>query len=77
MPKLPVLSGEEVIRILERVGFEVHYQKGSHVILKQTGPPHTRLPVPMHKTIKRGLLRALIRQAGLTRDEFLRLAGKK
>ena len=77
MPRLPVLSGEEVIRILEQAGFEVHHQKGSHVVLKQTSSPHTRLPVPKHKTIKRGLLRAIIREAGLTRDEFLRLADKK
>lgn len=71
MPKLPILSGKELIRILEKAGFEVQYQKGSHVILKRNRSPHIRLPVPNHKTIKQGLLRAIIREAGLTREEFL------
>lgn len=70
MPKLPVLSGREVIRALQKVGFLIHHQTGSHVILKQTDLPHLRLSVPDHKVIKRGLLRAIIREAGLTREQF-------
>ena len=70
MPKLPVLSGRDVIRALQKAGFAIHHQRGSHVILKQTSPPHLRIPVPDHQTVKRGLLRAIIREAGLTRDQF-------
>ena len=73
MPKLPVLSRRDVIRALQRAGFEIHHQRGSHVILKQTNPPHLRIPVPDHKTIKRGLLRAIIREAGLTPEQFEKL----
>ena len=70
MPKLPVLSGRDVIKVLLKVGFEIHHQTGSHVILKQTRAPHVRLSVPDHKAIKRGLLRAIIREAALTREQF-------
>lgn len=73
MPKLPVLSGQDVVKALQKTGFEIHHQKGSHIILKQVVPPHFRLSVPNHKQIKRGLLRAIIREAGLTREQFLEL----
>lgn len=76
MPKLPVLSGQGVVKALQKAGFEVHHQKGSHIILKQTSPPHIRLSVPNHKEVKRGLLRAIIREAGLTRERFLELLEK-
>lgn len=76
MPKLPVLSGQEVVKALQKAGFQVHHQKGSHIVLKQAVPPYIRLPVPNHKEIKRGLLRAVIREAGLTREEFLELLEK-
>lgn len=73
MPKLPVVSGQDVVRILTKAAFEVHHQKGSHIILKQTSPPFARLSVPDHKELKRGLLVSLIRESGLTRDQFVRL----
>lgn len=76
MGKLPVLSGREVIEALQKAGFQVHHQTGSHVILKQAGPPYIRLSVPDHRTIKRGLLRATIREAGLTRERFEELLEK-
>jgi len=76
MPRLPVLSGRDLVRVLREVGFEVHHQKGSHIILRQSAAPHVRLSVPDHKTLKRGLLRSLIRDAGLTREEFLELVAK-
>jgi len=56
-----------------KAGFEVHHQKGSHIILKQTVAPFARLSVPNHKELKRGLLMSLLRDAGITRDEFTRL----
>ena len=73
MPKLPVVSGQDVVRALAKAGFDVHHQKGSHIILKQTVPPFARLSVPNHKEIKRGLLSSLLREAGLTREQFMAL----
>ena len=73
MARLPVLSGRDVIKALQKAGFEIHHQTGSHVILKQARPPHLRLSVPNHKTIKRGLLRAIVREAGLMREQFEKL----
>ena len=73
MPRLPVLSGQEMVRILAKAGFEVRHQKGSHIILRKVIAPCLTVSVPNHVEIKRGLLRGLIREAGLTRDEFLAL----
>jgi predicted RNA binding protein YcfA (HicA-like mRNA interferase family) len=71
MPKLPVLSGEEVIRMLETLGFERARQKGSHVILRRAG---IGCVVPLHRELKSGTLTGIIRQSGLTADEFLSAA---
>lgn len=65
MPKLKVLSGEEVIRIFEKFGFFVLMQKGSHVKLRRTtslGYKQT-LTVPKHDEIDRGTLTAIFKQA--------------
>jgi predicted RNA binding protein YcfA (HicA-like mRNA interferase family) len=71
--KLPVLSGQELCKLLAKVGYHVDHQTGSHIILRNEHPPHRRLTVPMHREIAKGTLRAIIRQAGLTRSEFLDL----
>jgi predicted RNA binding protein YcfA (HicA-like mRNA interferase family) len=76
MNRLPVLSGRELIKILVKVDFYVHHQTGSHIVLKNTKDPSVRISVPNHKAIKRGLLGAIIEQAGLTREEFLSLIEK-
>lgn len=68
MPKLPVLSGRDVVKALERLGFEQMRQKGSHVILQRAG---VGCVVPLHREIKTGTLAGIIRQAGLTQDEFI------
>ena len=74
MPKLPVLSGREVIRILSKIGFAEKRQKGSHVILiKETEGSKKALVVPLHKEIDPGTLLEIIRQAGLKREEFEKL----
>ncbi len=73
MPKLPVLSGKEIVKALAELGYEADHQTGSHIILRQKDEPHRRLTVPDHKEVAKGTLRAIIRQAGLTREEFLRL----
>ena len=73
MSKLPVVSGADAIRAFARIGYEVDRQRGSHVILRNSNPPFRRLTVPNHKVLAKGTLRALIREAGLTPEEFARL----
>jgi predicted RNA binding protein YcfA (HicA-like mRNA interferase family) len=73
MPKLPVVSGLEVAKALSKIGYEVDHQTGSHLILRQKEYPYRRITVPMHKELAKGTLRAIIRQAGLTVEEFLEL----
>jgi len=73
--KLPVVSGSEAVKAFRKVGYEFDEQHGSHIILRHAAPPHRRLSVPNHKELAKakGTLRALIREAGLTVDEFTRL----
>jgi len=68
--KLPLLSWREVVKVLVKAGFRAVRQKGSHLILAKN---EYVVPVPKHKEIKRGLLTEIIAEAGLTREEFLRL----
>ena len=73
MPKLPIVSGIEVVKALAKIGYEVDHQTGSHMILRHREAPHRRLTVPRHKEIAKGTLRAIITQAGLTVKEFVQL----
>ncbi len=74
MPKLPVVSGRKVIKALKKVGFEERRRKGSHVIVvKETGGGRKAVVVPDHRELDVGTLLEIIRQAGLKRDEFLKL----
>ena len=75
MSELPRFSGREVIKALRKFGYEQDRQKGSHVVLRQTAEPHRRVVVPDHKEVAKGTLRAIIKQVGLTVDEFKRLLG--
>jgi predicted RNA binding protein YcfA (HicA-like mRNA interferase family) len=68
MPKLPILSGAEIIRMLERLGFEQVSQRGSHVVLRRG---EVGCVIPLHKEVKTGTLASLLRQAGVTIDELL------
>jgi predicted RNA binding protein YcfA (HicA-like mRNA interferase family) len=72
MSALPVVSGRECVKALEQVGFHLHHQKGSHMIVKRD-EPKTTISVPNHKELRPGMLRSIIRQAGLTVDEFVSL----
>ena len=73
MPKLPVLSGLEACRILEAYGFAEVRQKGSHVVMqKWLGESTVTVPVPDHRELKPGTLRAIIRQSGLTVQDFIK-----
>ena len=70
MSGLPVVSGRDVVKALAKVEYALDRQRGSHMILRQTSPPHRRLTVPDHTEVAKGTLRAIIRQAGLTVEEF-------
>lgn len=70
MSSLPVVSGREVVKALEKIGYGFDRQRGSHMILRQQDPPHRRLTVPDHTEVAKGTLRTIIRQAGLTVEEF-------
>jgi len=72
--RLPALAPADVIRALERAGFAVRRTRGSHHVLVHASQPHRRVVVPMHaKDIKRGLLHRIIKDAGLSIDQFLAL----
>ena len=72
MPSLPVLSGQEVVRVFESFGWSVARQKSSHIIMTKAGETVT-LSIPNHKEVARGTLRGLIRSANLTVDEFIKV----
>ena len=69
--KLLVVSGKDVIKALSKIGYYVRDQKGSHVHLRH--PYRKPLTVPDHPEIAKGTLRAIIKEAGLTVEEFLDL----
>jgi len=72
--KLPSLSSKELVKALRRAGFEDAPKrgKGSHIALTKSSPGTTRLViVPDRKTLPKGTLRAILEQAGLSREEFL------
>jgi predicted RNA binding protein YcfA (HicA-like mRNA interferase family) len=75
MQKLPLVSGHKAIKALTKAGFEVVGRKGSHVRLKKKTPIKTYIViVPLHPEIKTGTLKSILRQAGLTREEFIKLS---
>ena len=73
MTRMPTLKPREVIAILEKAGYYVDHTTGSHYIMRHPDRPQ-RIPVPYHtKDIKRGVLGSIIKQSGLTQEEFLSL----
>jgi predicted RNA binding protein YcfA (HicA-like mRNA interferase family) len=77
LPKIPPIDPQRLIKVLEKEGFKVVRQKGSHVIL--INEERTRIVIPMHpgKEIKPGLYRAILREAGISREKFLKLLKEK
>jgi len=67
---LPLVSGQEAVRVFTRSGYEIDHQTGSHIILRKVEPPHRRLTIPNHKQLAKGTLRSLIREAGISVEEF-------
>jgi predicted RNA binding protein YcfA (HicA-like mRNA interferase family) len=67
--KLPRISGRECIAALARAGFTVRRQESSHIVLRRDDP-FAQLVVPDHKELDRGTLRAILRQAGISIEQF-------
>ncbi|MBX2997601.1 MAG: type II toxin-antitoxin system HicA family toxin [Caldilineaceae bacterium] len=68
MPKLPIVSGREAIRALERLGFVVVRQRGSHLVMRRGS---SGCVVPNHGELKTGTLAGILKQAGISVDEFI------
>lgn len=68
MPKLPHVSGAEIVRALERLGFAKLRQSGSHVIMRRESKGCV---VPMHTEVKIGTLAGVLRQAEVSQEEFI------
>ena len=73
MPKLPILAGKIIIKKLIKHGYIITRQKGSHVRLRHNDFGFKPITVPLHKTIKPGLLHQILKDAGLTIEEFVNL----
>ncbi len=69
MPKLPVISGTEAIKALERLGFSVVRQRGSHIVLRKGS---SGCVVPNHHELKIGTLTGILKQAGISPDDFIK-----
>ncbi|MBL9218671.1 MAG: type II toxin-antitoxin system HicA family toxin [Opitutaceae bacterium] len=72
MSGLPRISGREAVAVLNKVGFQIRRQKGSHIILRRD-IPFAQTVVPDHAELDRGTLRAIIRQSGLSVEQFTAL----
>ena len=68
MPSLPHVSGVEIVRALERLGFAVARQRGSHIVLRRGS---AGCVVPNHREVKVGTLSGVLKQAGVTAEEFI------
>jgi len=73
LPRIKPLPHQKIIKVLKKIGFKIVRRKGSHVIMMNE--KGTRIVIPIHpgKDVKPGLVRAIIKEAGLKRKEFLKL----
>lgn len=78
MPKLPVLSGKELIKPLSKIGFQHIRTRGSHAILNKEDKEKGKItiPVPLHQELAKGTLKSIMNQVGLKLEDLLRLMGK-
>ena len=72
MSKLPRISGRECVKALQKIGLYQKHQVGSHIVMRRD-QPFAQTVVPDHKELDRGTLRAIIRQVGLSVEEFAKL----
>ena len=71
MPKVPIVSGQEAVRALQRLGFMLDRQKGSHAILKKLTPGgEVGCVIPMHREVAAGTLRSALKMAGVEIEDF-------
>jgi len=68
MPKLPRVSGAEVVKALGRLGFAVARQRGSHIVMRRGS---SGCVVPNHRELKTGTLAGVLKQAGVSVDDFI------
>jgi predicted RNA binding protein YcfA (HicA-like mRNA interferase family) len=74
LSKLPTISGREIVKVLEKIGFAIVGRKSSHVRLKrQRGKEVLIVIVPMHRELAKGTLRSVLRQSNLTMEDLNRL----
>jgi len=74
MARLPMISGDDIVRAMRQVGFVWDHTEGSHMILLH--PSGRRLSVPRHKELGRGLLGALLKDAELSHEDLIKLLRK-
>ena len=71
MPKLPLVSGAKAVKALQRLGFFVDRQRGSHVVMKKiTAEGERGCVIPMHREVAQGTLRSALKLAGVSPEEF-------
>ena len=74
MPKLPILSGHDVLKVLIKIGFTHIRTRGSHAIVKKQTPQGSKtIPVPLHKELAKGTLKSIMNQASLTTEDLIKL----
>jgi predicted RNA binding protein YcfA (HicA-like mRNA interferase family) len=75
MPKLPVLSGKEIMKVLSKIGFQHLRTRGSHAILSKEDKEKGKItiPVPLHPELAKGTLKSIMNQSGLRLDDLLNL----
>jgi len=74
MAKLPVVSAKELIKVLEKEGYQVIRQKGSHVILQKRTPQETiTTVVPYHDELAKGTLRSILRKTKMSSEQLIKL----
>jgi len=73
-PKLPAITSRKLIQALERAGFSIDHQTGSHVFMSHLKNPDKIVPIPFHnRDLAKGTLKNILRLAGLSLEEFLNL----
>jgi predicted RNA binding protein YcfA (HicA-like mRNA interferase family) len=73
LSRLPTLTGEEIVKALQRAGFQIVRQRGSHILLKHPDGRTTTVPVHRGEIIGRGLLSKILRDTELSRTDFITL----
>ncbi len=71
-PKLPVVKARDLIRVLESLGYRKVGQRGSHAYYAKPGGRKIAVPLHGQRDIGRGLLRKILRDLGISREEFLK-----